>query len=142
MRGIRSLDRAAEDERAPRSRQTWGVRQALVLAGMLVALLSALTAAGLYLTRPQPPKPPDLEAVRKYMERQSLAETYFLEWKKVLSHGLPSGPQIIRQRYTESLKAHDRWIGVAAVFGLMGLACAASSLLVPKPGPRDPGGGS
>ena len=93
MLEIRSLERVAEEE-PPRRRQPWGIRQGLVLLGMLVTVVAACVALGLV-----------------------------------------SGPQIVTQEYTKRRDAHYRWIGVAAVIGVLGVACAASSLLVPKPGP-------
>ena len=139
MLEIRSLERVAEEEEAPRRRRPWGIRQGLVLLGMLITVVAACVALALYLTQPTPPEPPSLEYLQTRAEKLSLLETFW-EWDQ-LKGGLGSGPQIIKQEYTKRRDAHYRWIGVAAVIGVLGVACAASSLLVPKPGPRGPTGG-
>jgi len=122
MLEIRSLERVA-----------WGIRQGLVLLGMLVTVVAACVALGLYLKRPTPPEPTSLERVIADTEKLSLLQTFWV-WDR-LKGGLESGPQIIKQEYTKKRDAHYRWMGVAAVIGVLGVACAASSLLVPKPGP-------
>jgi len=133
MLKIRSLERVVEQEE-PRRPQAWGVRQGLVLLGVLVMALAGSGASALYLTMPTPPEPPGLEYVQTQVDKLSLVET-FVEWAQ-LRGGLATGPQIIKQEYTKKRDAHVRWIVVAAVIGALGAACAASSLLVPKPGKR------
>mgnify|MGYP006910716869 CR=1 FL=1 len=133
MLEIRSLERVAE-EPTPRRRRPWGIRQGLVLLGMLVTVVAACVALGLYLTRPTPPEPPSLQRVQAIISELSLLQTFW-EWER-LKGGLETGPQIIRQEYTKKRDAHHRWMAVAAVIGVLGVACAASSLLVPKPGKR------
>jgi len=128
---IRRLERI--EEVPPPGRRAWGPRQRLILLGTLTALAAAGVAFGLYLTRPRPPKPPHAQQVRNNIERLSLVETFAL-WE-MSPRALEDVPPLERQRYQSALAACRRWMAVAVVIGVLGLACAASSLLVPEPRP-------
>ena len=143
MLQIRSLE-PVEEEASPRAHRSWGARQGLVLLGGLIVVAAGCVAAQLYFTRPRPLVAPSQEQVHKaYTGSLSLRQT-FEEWEM-----LRTGPDRFRaeridQGYGSVCANYRRWMTVAVVIGLLGVACAASGLLVPgspraeRDGPEEP----
>ncbi len=115
-------------------RRTWGIHQALALIGGLIVLAAVCLLAGLYVTRPLPPQPPDERHVAKVIGELSLLES-MREWAS-LPRDLRDTPQYAVKAYEQALAGRHRWMGVVAVIGVAGILCAAASLLVPPSGPR------
>lgn len=131
MLGIRRLERFEEE--APQSVQGgWGVRQGIALVGGVIVLVSLCLMAGLYAVRPLPPRPPSLERVAGDTERLSLLQSYRL-WKQ-LDRDLRTVPLVPLAVYERNLAAYHRWMSLAAVVGVLGVLCAASSRLIPRSG--------
>lgn len=140
MLQIRALERI-EEECPPRVRLPWGVRQGLVLIGTLIVVASVCIATGLYLARPRLPTPPQLEQVQAYMEKLSLLQSQW-EWQHLRGGLDEAGAREIEAAFGAKRASYHRWLAVAGVIGVLGVICAASSLLVPqgKPDGHTPDG--
>lgn len=136
--GMKKLEKIAQDHRDS-SANTWGPRQRVLLAGVLICL-TGLGIAGFFgATRPLPP-PHDLriERIPEHVNNLTLMQT--LQLWGALERGLPDELTREDQQYEEDRQAYIRRTGVALFIAAAGLAVMTVSLFIPakrrRPRPR------
>jgi hypothetical protein len=134
MRKLCQLERAAADTEVVQ--RPWGPRQAVMLLGLAIALLSATVTAGLWLQRPVAPDFHTQAAIRQLDARMKAVTPLqsWVIWKdRLLREGLVEYQTPARVAYREELAANRHAIALAlagAAFGL--LIFLAAVLLSPQ----------
>ena len=128
--GLKKLEPAAQSKHAP-SAATWGPRQRVLLAGILICVTGLGIAGFFWRDRPLPP-PHELriERIPKHVEGLTLMQT--MELWAALEHGLPEGLGIEDQAYRMARQAYIRRTGVALFIAVAGALVMVISLFIPK----------
>lgn len=125
MRKLNTLKRGRPAQEQRPSASAWGARQAVLLLGVIVTLAGAAWAAYLVYNRPRIVPIGELTPV----------QSWALVWTQELRPGVAKAPPW-EESYLEHLKWYHRWLGAAGAIAGVGLITMASSLLIPKRGPR------
>jgi hypothetical protein len=119
LQGLARLERAEPGQAPPRTPSRWGVRQRLVLVGLVTLLVAVGLGAAFHWNRPR----------TRSVDEITLSQTWHL-WQN-----LRQGPDLHfpyeEDRY-KAFESYRRWMGVAVVLAAIGIATMAGSLLVPR----------
>ncbi len=128
--GMKKLEPAAQSKHAP-SAATWGPRQRVLLAGILICV-TGLGIAGCFRYYRPPPPPHELriERIPQYVQSLTLMQT--MELWAALERGLPEGLGIEDQMFRKARQAYIRRTGVALFIAVAGVLVMIVSLFIPK----------
>lgn len=127
MRSLPQAEPAAAD--ALDHPTPWGLRQRMVLLGLVAVLGAAVAAASLYLARPVPPIVyPQADQLRR--EMQDISPLRSIQLWRALQQGLESREHPGEKAYAEARFRYHLWLGVTGLVGLAGLGLIAAAMLL------------
>lgn len=138
MRELRTLEtaEAAEPRSVESARSTWGPRQGLMLAGVLLLVLALIPAGWLYRNMPEKLRVDIPFAVTHQNEQidQLSIDQAWMFWKhEIVETGLIEYPSAEKQ-YNEHLRtAYQRWLTFALCFATLGVLLLVGGVLMPQP---------
>jgi len=137
MLQIKALEPAPELEQPKPAASSWGVRQGVVLSGVLVVLIAVGLAVVLYLHRPVHPElGHNGAAVREHVSGLSPVHSW-QTWQMLRQRGLiVASPQEL-EAYRAALLQWRVSAMLVGLLGVGGLALVVIGASLPRPGPAE-----
>ena len=119
MLEMATLQRAQPETASEQPVGSWGIRQSLVLLGVVITLTAVGLEIGLYLTRPAMFTP---DQIRQWVRADSPLESWN-RWLAMRAGGLePVNTRRSEKKFDEAVIRHRVWMGVVFVFAAGGIA--------------------
>ena len=125
LRALRQLE--PSHPATPRN-GSWGTREKLFFAGLMILLLALVPGSCAWWLRPPALPPADRQGFRNQLDRLSVLETMIL-WNR-LAQGPQSALRPAEIQLAETVVKYHVWLGLAIAAALAGLGCCGSALFV------------
>jgi hypothetical protein len=138
MRGLRELETATPEEPSTPSRaeSEWGLRQGLILTGVLLIVFSLPPAGFLYSVLPERPvfdMRANIEANQQNIDEMNVVETWMVWREDMLGRGLRQYPNAVVEAYEARRGAILPWIFLSLGVAALGLIVAVAGAFVKPP---------